>query len=190
MTRVREINGSQVSLFSEVPDDLDIGVGSRIWSFSVVESRVKIGNGVVVGAHCFIGAGTKIGDFTRIQDGAFIPRGTIIEDHVFIGPQVVMTDDKYPMAGNPRYDAQPPRIKSFASIGANATIMPGITIGPGASVGAGSVVTRDVEAADLVMGIPARSKQYAKVPKADEGQGRKEGQGQAVLIHDEAVPTL
>lgn len=171
---MRDVNGSQISLVSEVADDLVIGVGSRVWSYTVIERGVRIGNGVVIGAHCFIGAGTKIGDFTRIQDGVFIPRNCEIDDHVFVGPHVVLTDDKYPVAGNTIYTAQPPRLKSYASIGANATIMPGVTIGIGGSVGAGSVVTHDVEASDLVMGVPARSKEIrdAKVSQAYEGRAQ------------------
>ena len=158
MTDMRDVNGSRISRFSDVPEDFVIGVGSTVWSFVVIERGVKIGNGVVIGAHCFIGAGTIIGDWTHIQDGAFIPRNAIIEDHAFIGPHVVMTDDKYPVAGNSTYKAQPPKICAYASIGANATILPGVTIGIGASVGAGAIVTHDVEASDLVIGSPARPK--------------------------------
>lgn len=168
MTDMRDIHGSQVSRLSEVPDDLEIGVGATVWSFSVIEKGVRIGNGVVVGAHCFIGAGTVVGDWSRIQDGAFIPRNTIIEDHVFVGPHVVMTDDKHPMVGNAQYKAQPPRIRSYASIGAGAVILPGVIIGIGCMIGAGAVVTRDVGASELVVGMPARPKGFNGASLADK----------------------
>ena len=152
------IKGALISKHSEIHPDAKIGTGTTVWSFTVIERDVEIGNGVVIGSHCFIGAGAKIGEFSRVQTGVFIPRNTVIEDHVFIGPHVVMTDDKHPICGTGSYDAKPPVVRAWASIGAGAVILPGITIGSGAMVGAGAVVTRDVPASDLVVGLPARTK--------------------------------
>lgn len=125
---------------------------------------------------CAIGAGTRIGAFVEIQRGAmvgacckisshcFICEGVSIEDCVFIGHGVMFTNDRYPQAvdgaGRPQTTAdwtlEPTRVRYGASIGSNATILPGVTIGEWALVGAGSVVTRDVPDNAVVAGVPAR----------------------------------
>lgn len=125
---------------------------------------------------CTIGEGTKIGAFVEIQKNAvvgarckisshsFICEGVVIEDEVFIGHGVMFTNDRYPRAtsgsGNLQTEADwrviPTRVKRAASIGSNATIIPGVTIGEGAQVGAGAVVTKDVPDHAVVAGVPAR----------------------------------
>ena len=125
---------------------------------------------------CTIGSGTRIGTFVEIQKNAtigqnckisshsFICEGVTIEDGVFIGHGVMFTNDLYPRAvnadGSLQSDADwvtiPTRVKSGASIGSNATILPGLTIGEGAQVGAGAVVTKDVPNHAIVAGVPAR----------------------------------
>ena len=125
---------------------------------------------------CRIGAGTKIGAFVEIQKNAdvgrnckisshsFICEGVEIEDEVFIGHGVTFTNDKYPRAtisnGEMQTEADwavlPTRVRRYASIGSNATILPNVTIGQGAMVGAGAVVTRDVPDYAIVLGNPAR----------------------------------
>jgi UDP-2-acetamido-3-amino-2,3-dideoxy-glucuronate N-acetyltransferase len=125
---------------------------------------------------CSVGEETKIGTFVEIQKNAhvgqrckisshtFICEGVTIEDEVFIGHGVRFTNDVYPQAtdssGNLKTDADwevvPTRVKCRASIGSNATILPGLTVGTGALVGAGAVVTRDVPDFAIVVGVPAR----------------------------------
>lgn len=149
----------------------------------MIKSDVQLGEGVVI-YHpdlvnlygCGIGPGTKIGAFVEIQKGAsigsnckisshtFICEGVDIEDGVFIGHGVMFTNDIYPRAvtqgGKLQTEADwtvvRTRIKSWASIGSNATILAGITIGEGAMVGAGAVVTHDVPDRAIVAGVPAR----------------------------------
>lgn len=124
---------------------------------------------------CHIGPRTRIGTFVEIQRGAvvgadckisshsFICEGVTIEDGVFIGHGVMFTNDRYPRATNPdgtlQSDADwqlvPTTVCKGASIGSNATILPGIRIGAGALVGAGAVVTRDVPDGVTVVGVPA-----------------------------------
>jgi acetyltransferase-like isoleucine patch superfamily enzyme len=125
---------------------------------------------------CSIGAGTRIGTFVEIQKNAeigrdckisshtFICEGVTIEDGVFIGHGVMFTNDMYPRAVNADGTVQsdsdwvvlPTRVKRNASIGSNATILPGVVIGEGAQVGAGAVVTKDVPNYAIVAGVPAR----------------------------------
>jgi acetyltransferase-like isoleucine patch superfamily enzyme len=88
----------------------------------------------------------------------------VIEDEVFVGHGVMFTNDLYPRAvrpdGRPQTDADwtclPTRVRRGASIGSNATILPGLVIGAGALVGAGAVVTSDVPDHAIVVGVPAR----------------------------------
>lgn len=125
---------------------------------------------------CTIGAGARIGTFVEIQKNvsigrnckisshSFICEGVTIEDGVFIGHGVMFTNDMYPRAVNADGSLQsdsdwemlPTRVKRRASIGSNATILPGVTIGEGAQVGAGAVVTKDVPNHAIVAGVPAR----------------------------------
>ena len=124
---------------------------------------------------CRVGAGTRIGTFVEIQKRAsvgrnckvsshsFICEGVTIEDGVFIGHGVMFTNDLYPRAtradGRPQteqdWEVVPTRVEHGASIGSNATILPGLTIGAGAMVAAGAVVVRDVPAGATVAGVPA-----------------------------------
>lgn len=124
---------------------------------SVVREDVELGRGTRICSHCYIDSGVTIGENCKIKNGVFVFEGAVIEDDVFIGPGVVFTNDPFPRAGKkfgPPYPET--RVCRGASIGANATILPGVTIGEGAMVGAGSVVTEDVEAHTTVVGIPAR----------------------------------
>lgn len=111
-----------------------------------------IGEGCKIHSHVWIGNGVVIGDRVKIQAFSFIPTGVTIEDDVFIGPRVTFTNDKYPPSGKWSNTI----VKKGASIGACATILPGITIGENAKVGAGAVVTKDVPPNTTVVGIPAK----------------------------------
>jgi acetyltransferase-like isoleucine patch superfamily enzyme len=105
-----------------------------------------------------------IGKNCKISSHCFICEGVTIEDNVFIGHGVMFTNDKRPLAANADGTMQGPKdwtliptvVKSGASLGSNATILPGITIGEYALVGAGAVVTKDVPAHSTVVGNPAR----------------------------------
>lgn len=131
-----------------------IGTGTRIWRWVHVCNGVEIGENCSIGQGCYIGPNVRIGNNVRIQNGAFIPELVTIEDDVFIGPNVVFTNDKHPPGK--REDWLPILVKRGASIGANATIIAGVTIHEGARVGAGAVVTKDVVANELVKGVPAK----------------------------------
>lgn len=139
-----------------IADDVAFGDGCTVWQFATILAGTVIGDDTVIGSGCWIGKDCRIGRGVRINHGCFLPHGTVIEDGVFLGPCVVMTDDRMPVAGNAAYHAQPPVIRAGASIGAGAIVLPGVTIGAGAMIGAGAVVTRDVPAGDLARGQPAR----------------------------------
>lgn len=128
---------------------------AEVWQFSTILGGTKIGEGVVIGANCWIGRNCKIGKGTRLQTGVFLPNGTVLEEDCFIGPHAAFTDDKYPRAGR-RYDPKPPVVRKGASIGANATVLPGVEIGENAFVAAHAVVVRDVAPNLTVIGVPAK----------------------------------
>jgi acetyltransferase-like isoleucine patch superfamily enzyme len=132
------------------------GRNCTVWQYATLCQNVILGNDVVVGSGAWIGENTVIGSGTRIQHGAFIPKNTKIGSYVFIGPNAVLTDDRYPAAGAP-YDGEPPILKDNCSIGANATVLPGVVVGERAIVGAGSVASQDVLADSIAKGVPARS---------------------------------
>ena len=123
-----------------------------------------IGDGCKIGSFVEIRKQVTIGRNVKIQAFVFIPEGVAIEDGVFIGPHVCFTNDIYPRAINPDgslmgaddWEIVPTRVRSGASIGANATILCGVTIGEHALIGAGAVVTHDVPAFAIAAGVPAR----------------------------------
>ncbi len=135
-----------------------IGPNVTVWQYATVCADTVIGENSVIGSCAWIGRGCRIGKNVRVQHGAFMPNGTVVEDDVFIGPNVTMTDDKYPKSGNKKYKPEPPVICRGSSIGAGAVILPGVRVGAGAMVAAGAVVTRDVPEDMLVIGMPAKQK--------------------------------
>jgi acetyltransferase-like isoleucine patch superfamily enzyme len=116
----------------------------------------EIGNDVSIGTLSVIEHHVKIGNRVRIHTQAFIPEFTIIEDECWIGPNVVMTNAKYPKSLIVKDGLKGPCIMKYAIIGANSTLLPGIRIGQYALIGAGSVVTKDVPEKCVVAGNPAK----------------------------------
>lgn len=136
----------------------DVTIGNNFSSGHNVMIREKtiIGDHVSVGTGTIIEGNCTIGSDVSLQSLVYIPTGVIIEDGVFIGPNAVLTNDPYPPHGGDNLKG--PVIKKNASVGANATLLPGVVIGEGALVAAGSVVTKDVPAGMLAIGSPARCK--------------------------------
>ena len=137
---------------------VNIGKNTNIWQFCVVLPKAVIGDDCNICSHCFIENDVKIGNRVTIKCGVQIWDGMIIEDDVFIGPNVTFCNDRYPKSRNKNWMLEGIKVKKGASIGANATILPGVVIGENAIVGAGSVVTHDVEPNTIVMGNPAKAK--------------------------------
>lgn len=133
-----------------------IGPGSKIWQFVVVLPEATIGAGCNICSHCFIENDVVIGDRVTIKNGVQLWDGLRVGDDVFIGPNVTFTNDRYPRSGASGFVALPTVIERNASIGAGATLLPGLRIGQGAMIAAGAVVTKSVPAEMLVMGNPAR----------------------------------
>jgi acetyltransferase-like isoleucine patch superfamily enzyme len=137
-----------------------IGDGTRVWQFSVILPRAIVGRDCNVCAHTFIENDVVVGDRVTIKSGVYLWDGIRIEDDVFIGPNATFTNDLFPRSR--QYAADFPRLVVCrgASIGAHATLLPGLRIGESAMVGAGAVVTADVPDRAVVVGNPARVIRY------------------------------
>lgn len=133
----------------------NIGIGTKIWQFVVILEGAKIGENCNICAHTFIENDVLIGNNVTIKSGVFIWDGITIADNVFIGPSVAFANDKYPRSKKYPKAFEKIIINEGASIGANATILPGIIIGKNAMIGAGAVVTKHVPENAVVVGNPA-----------------------------------
>ena len=145
-----------------IAPDVKLGKGVRIFGFTNLYG-CEIGDDSKIGTFVEVQKGAKIGRRCKVSSHTFICEGVTIEDEVFIGHNVVFTNDLFPRAtanGQLQTDADwkcvPTLVKRGASIGSGAVLLCGITIGENSIIGAGSVVTKDVPANAIVAGNPAR----------------------------------
>jgi UDP-2-acetamido-3-amino-2,3-dideoxy-glucuronate N-acetyltransferase len=142
-------------------ESTEVGEGTRIWAFSHVLAGARLGRDCNVCEGVFIESGVRIGDRVTIKNGVQLWDGLEVEDEVFIGPNATFTNDPFPRSRQWLAEHPPTVLRRGSSVGANATILPGIELGAGAMVGAGAVVTDSVPAHAIVMGNPARIVGYA-----------------------------
>jgi UDP-2-acetamido-3-amino-2,3-dideoxy-glucuronate N-acetyltransferase len=134
-----------------------IGAGTKIWHFCHVMPGAVIGERCSLGQNVVVMPGTKIGNNVKIQNNVSIYEGVELEDDVFCGPSCVFTNVVNPRSHVSRkHEYRATLVRRGASIGANATIVCGVTLGAYAFIGAGAVVTADVPAYGLLLGVPAR----------------------------------
>lgn len=139
---------------------LNVGNGTKVWQCAVVLPGARIGKHCNICSHVFIENDVIIGNRVTVKAGVQLWDGARIEDDVFIGPNVTFANDLFPRSKRKPKEFLQTIVHRSASIGANATILPGLTIGRAAMVGAGAVVTRDVPANAIVQGNPARIAGY------------------------------
>ncbi|MFC7212842.1 acyltransferase [Saliphagus sp. GCM10025334] len=137
-----------------VYDDVVIGDRFSTGHFALVREQTRIGDDVLVGTNTTIDGTSTVGSNVSIQTGVYVPAETTIGDNVFLGPNAVLTNDPYPLRRE--VDLEGPTLEDHVSIGANATILPGVTVGRGSFVAAGAVVSADVPEETLAVGVPAR----------------------------------
>lgn len=151
-----------------IGDHFQCGHNVLIREKTTIGDRTAVGTGTVIEGNC------RIGDRVSIQSMVFVPTNTEIGNDVFLGPNVVLTNDRYPPTGKP--ELRGPAIGDLAVIGAHATILPGVRIGRGAAVAAGAVVTRDVPDGKMAVGVPAGIREMPQEMRRDEmTAGRNEG---------------
>lgn len=144
----------------------DVGLGTRVWAFAHVMRGARVGTCCNIGDHAFLEAGAAIGNNVTLKNNVCIWAGITLEDDVFVGPNATFTNDRYPRSPRmpqvkARYEAperwlSPTVVERGVSIGANATLVPGIRIGRYSMIAAGSIVTADVPPFSLMVGTPAR----------------------------------
>jgi UDP-2-acetamido-3-amino-2,3-dideoxy-glucuronate N-acetyltransferase len=149
---------------ADVDPTAELGEGTSVWHLAQVRERARIGRHCVIGRGAYIGAGVTVGDNCKVQNHALVYEPALLERGVFIGPAAVLTNDRFPRAvapdGRPKgaddWEAVGVTVREGASIGARAVCIAPLTVGQWALVAAGSVVTADVPAFALVVGVPAR----------------------------------
>lgn len=147
--------GSVIRAHTTIYAGVTIGARFQSGHGAMIREDNQLGDGCSVGTHAVLEPGNRVGNDTRIHSHCFLEQVTI-GSGVFLGPNVVFTDDPHPAC--PRYldCVRGAVVEDLVSIGGNSTLLPGVRIGRGALVGAGSVVTRDVEPGWVVAGNPAR----------------------------------
>lgn len=149
--------GYFVHTSSFVDSNVHIGKGTRIWHFSHILGKTRIGNNCVVGQNVMVGPEVNIGSNCKIQNNVSVYKGVTLEDKVFCGPSCVFTNIYNPRSFIERKNEfLSILVKEGATIGANATIICGVTIGKYALIGAGAVVKNNIADYALVVGVPAR----------------------------------
>src|ERR1700726_628906 len=136
-------------------DGAIIGSRTRVWQYCVILPGAKIGEDCNICAHVFIESNVVVGSRVTIKSGVQLWDGLVVCDDVLIGPNATFTNDRWPRSGH-EFDCPTTRLDIGASIGANATVLPGITIGQWGMVGAGATITRDVPPHALFVGNPAK----------------------------------
>jgi UDP-2-acetamido-3-amino-2,3-dideoxy-glucuronate N-acetyltransferase len=140
-----------------VDDGATIGAGTKVWHFCHVLGGAVIGERSSLGQNVVVMNGTRIGTNVKIQNNVSVYEGVELEDDVFCGPSMVFTNVMNPRSHVSRKNEyRRTLVKRGASIGANATIVCGTTLGEYAFIGAGAVVSKDVPAFALMVGVPAR----------------------------------
>ncbi|MGB3500410.1 MAG: acyltransferase [Mesorhizobium sp.] len=140
-----------------VDADVELGEGTKVWHFSHILPRTRIGRNVSIGQNVVAGPDVTVGDKCKVQNNVSLYKGVELEQGVFCGPSCVFTNVLNPRAEIERKDEfRATRVRRGATIGANATIVCGHELGEYCMIGAGAVVTKDVPAYALMVGVPAR----------------------------------
>jgi UDP-2-acetamido-3-amino-2,3-dideoxy-glucuronate N-acetyltransferase len=139
-----------------------IGARTRVWAFAHVLFGARIGADCNICDHTLIEGGAVVGDRVTVKSGVQLWDGITVEDDVFIGPNATFTNDPFPRSRRHPSSFDTTLVRRGASIGANATILPGVTIGEHSMIGAGAVVTRDVPARAIVIGNPGYVRGYVE----------------------------
>jgi len=158
------VTGARIHPTAEVSPGATVGAGASIWHQAQVREGAIVGPGCIIGKGVYVDSNVHIGANCKVQNYSCVYHGTTLEDGVFVGPEVVFTNDRYPRAINPDgslksdsdWEVGETLVKHGAAVGSRSVVLPGITIGRWALIGAGAVVTRDVPDHALAAGNPAR----------------------------------
>ncbi|MGW3768437.1 acyltransferase [Actinomadura verrucosospora] len=149
---------------AQVDPGAELGDGTTVWDLAQIREGARLGEGCIVGRGAYVGAGVRIGDNVKLQNHALVYEPAVLEDGVFVGPAVVLTNDREPRSVDPDgklkrgddWEAVGVHVAEGASLGARSVCVAPVRVGRWAMVAAGAVVTRDVSDFALVAGVPAR----------------------------------
>jgi UDP-2-acetamido-3-amino-2,3-dideoxy-glucuronate N-acetyltransferase len=149
---------------ADVDERAVVRESASIWHLAQVREHASIGDQVIIGRGAYVGPGVIVGDHSKVQNGAMLYEPAVLEAGVFVGPAVILTNDRHPRAVRPDgeqmsrddWSMEGVRVCQGASIGARAVCVAPVRIGRWAMIAAGSVVVRDVADFALMMGVPAR----------------------------------
>lgn len=158
------MKGSLIQQTADVDESAVLGPGTTVWHLAQIRENAQLGRDCIVGRGAYVGPGVIIGDSVKLQNYALVYEPARLENDVFIGPAVVLTNDRYPRSVDASGKLKRPDdwealgvvVREGASLGARAVVVAGCTIGRWALVAAGAVVTHDVPDFALVAGVPAR----------------------------------
>jgi len=163
---VSELPAAWVHPSALVEAGVVLGPGTKVWDGVHIRREARIGRSCIIGEKSYVAYQVVIGDFVKLNACVYICADVTVEDFCMISAHTVFTNDRFPRAGNrdltgletsdPTDETLATRVCRGTTIGANATIGPGLTLGRFCMVGMGSVVTRDVAPHALVVGNPAR----------------------------------
>ncbi|MGE5867040.1 MAG: acyltransferase [Rhizobacter sp.] len=181
-----------------VDEGAQLGAGTRVWHFAHVCAGARIGERCSLGQGVYVGNDVVIGHNVKIQNNVSVYDAVTLEDDVFCGPSMVFTNVHNPRAAVVRKNEyRRTLIRQGATLGANCTIVCGTTVGPHAFVGAGAVVSRDVPAFALVVGVPARQIGWMSrhgerldLPLQGEGEAACPATGERYRLRGGAVECL
>ena len=172
-----------------------LGDGTQVWHFAHVCAGAQIGAGCSLGQGVYVGNDVHIGANVRIQNIVSVYDAVTLEDGVFCGPSMVFTNVHNPRSAVPRKaEYRRTLIRRGATLGANCTVVCGVTVGEFAFVGAGAVVSRDVPAFALVVGVPAkrigwmsRHGERLALPASGQGQADCPAAGERYVLQGDTL---
>jgi UDP-2-acetamido-3-amino-2,3-dideoxy-glucuronate N-acetyltransferase len=181
-----------------VDDGAQLGEGCRVWHWVHISAGARIGRGCSFGQGVYVGNDVTIGHNVKIQNNVSVYDAVTLEDDVFCGPSMVFTNVHNPRAAVVRkHDYRRTLVKRGATLGANCTIVCGCTVGEHAFVGAGAVVSHDVPAFALVVGVPAwrigwmsRHGERLPLPATGDGEAACPATGERYRLQGESLTLI
>lgn len=136
--------------------DVQVGENFQTGHHVLIREKTVIGDHVVIGTNTVIDGNVTIGNFVKIESNCYIPTHVQIGSRVFLGPNVTLTNDRYPLKLRDQYVPEGPIIEDGVTLGGGVVVVPGVRIGQDTFVAAGALVTKDVPPLSLVMGVPGK----------------------------------